>query len=424
MSFNTISVVGLGYIGLPTAAMFASRKKIVIGVDVNQHAVDTINRGEIHIVEPDLDMIVHAAVTEGYLKAVTKPEPADAFLIAVPTPFKNNDSAIPEPDLSYIKEASEAIAPVLKKGDLVILESTSPVGATEQMADWLAAARPDLIFPSAESSYTDANIDVNLAHCPERVLPGHVVRELVENDRVIGGMTSKCSERAVELYKTFVKGECVITNARTAEMAKLTENSCRDVQIAFANELSIICDKLNIDVWELISLANRHPRINILQPGPGVGGHCIAVDPWFIVSKTPEQAKIIHTARKVNDAKPQWVINKVKLAIADFLQENPNKTAKDVTIACYGLAFKPDIDDLRESPALNITKQVVNIHSGNVIAVEPNIKSLPNNMTAIELCTLEYAIENADIHLLLVDHIQFREKKVSSNFLIDTKGIW
>ncbi|MEM6509142.1 MAG: UDP-N-acetyl-D-mannosamine dehydrogenase [Pseudomonadota bacterium] len=420
MSFNTISVVGLGYIGLPTAAMFASRKKIVIGVDVNQHAVDTINRGEIHIVEPDLDMIVHAAVTEGYLKAVTKPEPADAFLIAVPTPFKNNDSAIPEPDLSYIKEASEAIAPVLKKGDLVILESTSPVGATEQMADWLAAARPDLTFPSAESSYTD----VNLAHCPERVLPGHVVRELVENDRVIGGMTSKCSELAVELYKTFVKGECVITNARTAEMAKLTENSCRDVQIAFANELSIICDKLNIDVWELISLANRHPRINILQPGPGVGGHCIAVDPWFIVSKTPEQAKIIHTARKVNDAKPQWVINKVKLAIADFLQENPNKTAKDVTIACYGLAFKPDIDDLRESPALNITKQVVNIHSGNVIAVEPNIKSLPNNMTAIELCTLEYAIENADIHLLLVDHIQFREKKVSSNFLIDTKGIW
>jgi len=424
MSFNTISVVGLGYIGLPTAAMFASRKKIVIGVDVNQHAVDTINRGEIHIVEPDLDMIVHAAVTEGYLKAVTKPEPADAFLIAVPTPFKNNDSAIPEPDLSYIKEASEAIAPVLKKGDLVILESTSPVGATEQMADWLAAARPDLTFPSAESSYTDANIDVNLAHCPERVLPGHVVRELVENDRVIGGMTSKCSERAVELYKTFVKGECVITNARTAEMAKLTENSCRDVQIAFANELSIICDKLNIDVWELISLANRHPRINILQPGPGVGGHCIAVDPWFIVSKTPEQAKIIHTARKVNDAKPQWVINKVKLAIADFLQENPNKTAKDVTIACYGLAFKPDIDDLRESPALNITKQVVNIHSGNVIAVEPNIKSLPNDMTTIELCTLEYAIENADIHLLLVDHIQFKEKKVSSNFLIDTKGIW
>ena len=424
MSFNTISVVGLGYIGLPTAAMFASRKKNVIGVDVNQHAVDTINRGEIHIVEPDLDMIVHAAVTEGYLKATTTPEPADAFLIAVPTPFKNNDSEIPEPDLSYIKKASEAIAPVLKKGDLVILESTSPVGATEQVAVWLAAARPDLTFPGPESSYTDTNIDINVAHCPERVLPGHVVRELVENDRVIGGITAKCSARSVELYKTFVQGECVITNARTAEMAKLTENSCRDVQIAFANELSIICDKLDIDVWELISLANRHPRINILQPGPGVGGHCIAVDPWFIVSKTPEQAKIIHTARKVNDAKPQWVINKVKLAIADFLQANPTKTAKDVTVACYGLAFKPDIDDLRESPALNITKKIAALHSGSVIAIEPNIKELPTNMTNFKLSSIENAKQSADIHLLLVDHKEFKLNKIANAYLIDTKGIW
>ena len=424
MSFNTISVIGLGYIGLPTAAMFASRKIKVIGVDVNQHAVDTINRGEIHIVEPDLDMLVHAAVTEGYLKATTTPEPADAFLIAVPTPFKNNDSEIPEPDLSYIKKASEAIAPVLKKGDLVILESTSPVGATEQMAVWLAAARPDLTFPGPESSYTDTNIDVNVAHCPERVLPGHVVRELVENDRVIGGITAKCSARSVELYKTFVQGECVITNARTAEMAKLTENSCRDVQIAFANELSIICDKLDIDVWELISLANRHPRINILQPGPGVGGHCIAVDPWFIVSKTPEQAQMIHTARKVNDAKPQWVINKVKLAIADFLQANPTKTVKDVTVACYGLAFKPDIDDLRESPALNITKKIAALHSGPVIAIEPNIKELPVNITTFELSTFNNAKDNADIHLLLVDHKEFKLNKISSACVIDTKGIW
>ncbi|TMP79123.1 UDP-N-acetyl-D-mannosamine dehydrogenase [Pseudoalteromonas sp. S983] len=420
MSFNTISVVGLGYIGLPTAAMFASRKKSVIGVDVNQHAVDTINRGEIHIVEPDLDMIVHAAVTEGYLKAATSPEPADAFLIAVPTPFKNNDSTIPEPDLSYIKKASEAIAPVLKKGDLVILESTSPVGATEQMAEWLAAARPDLSFPRAVGE----SADVNIAHCPERVLPGHVVRELVENDRVIGGMTAKCSARAVELYKTFVQGECVITNARTAEMAKLTENSCRDVQIAFANELSIICDKLDIDVWELISLANRHPRINILQPGPGVGGHCIAVDPWFIVSKTPNEAQIIHTARKVNDAKPQWVINKVKLAIADFLQANPTKTAKDVTIACYGLAFKPDIDDLRESPALNITKQIAELHSGIVIAVEPNINELPSKINTFRLSTFETAINTADVHLLLVDHKEFKKNSVNNGYLIDTKGIW
>ena len=420
MSFNTISVIGLGYIGLPTAAMFASRKKSVIGVDVNQHAVDTINRGEIHIVEPDLDMIVHAAVTEGYLKATLTPEPADAFLIAVPTPFKNNDSTIPEPDLSYIKKASEAISPVLKKGDLVILESTSPVGATEQMSEWLAAARPDLSFPQVAGE----GADVNVAHCPERVLPGHVVRELVENDRVIGGMTAKCSTRAVELYKTFVQGECVITNARTAEMAKLTENSCRDVQIAFANELSIICDKLDIDVWELISLANRHPRINILQPGPGVGGHCIAVDPWFIVSKTPIEAQIIHTARKVNDAKPQWVINKVKLAIADFLQVNPTKTAKDVTIACYGLAFKPDIDDLRESPALNITKQVAELHSGAVIAVEPNINELPSKINAFRLSTFETAKNTADIHLLLVDHKEFKLNKISSAYVIDTKGIW
>ena len=425
MSFSTISVVGLGYIGLPTAAMFASRKIKVIGVDVNQHAVDTINRGEIHIVEPDLDMLVHAAVTEGFLKATTVPEPADAFLIAVPTPFKStlnteNDSAIPEPDLSYIKKASEAIAPVLKKGDLVILESTSPVGATEQMAEWLAAARPDLSFPQNSSE----NADVNIAHCPERVLPGHVVRELVENDRVIGGMTAKCSARSVELYKIFVQGECVITNARTAEMAKLTENSCRDVQIAFANELSIICDKLDIDVWELISLANRHPRINILQPGPGVGGHCIAVDPWFIVSKTPQEAQLIHTARKVNDAKPQWVINKVKLAISDFLQANPTKTAKDVTVACYGLAFKPDIDDLRESPALNIAKKIAELHSGDVIAVEPNIVELPSIINFLQLSTFTEAKERADIHLLLVDHKEFKNTSIKTNYIVDTKGIW
>uniref|UniRef100_A6VTF7 UDP-glucose/GDP-mannose dehydrogenase n=1 Tax=Marinomonas sp. (strain MWYL1) TaxID=400668 RepID=A6VTF7_MARMS len=409
MSFNTISVIGLGYIGLPTAAMFASRKKKVIGVDVNQHAVDTINRGEIHIVEPDLDMIVHAAVTEGYLKAVLKPEPADAFLIAVPTPFKKslNQDDIPEPDLTYIQKAAEAIAPVLKKGDLVILESTSPVGATEQMAEWLAAARPDLSFPSANSEATDETVDVNVAHCPERVLPGHVVRELVENDRVIGGMTAKCSARAVELYKTFVQGECVITNARTAEMAKLTENSCRDVQIAFANELSIICDKLDIDVWELISLANRHPRINILQPGPGVGGHCIAVDPWFIVSKTPQEAKLIHTARKVNDAKPEWVINKVKIAIANFLQANPEKTAKDVTIACYGLAFKPDIDDLRESPALNIVESITKAHPGLVIAVEPHLNK-DAKVSIVNLASVEDARIIADINVFLVKHSEFK----------------
>lgn len=424
MSFNTISVVGLGYIGLPTAAMFASRKIKVIGVDVNQHAVDTINRGEIHIVEPDLDMIVHAAVTEGYLKATTSPEPADAFLIAVPTPFKNNDSEIPEPDLSYIKKASEAIAPVLKKGDLVILESTSPVGATEQMAVWLAGARPDLTFPGPESSYTDTNIDVNVAHCPERVLPGHVVRELVENDRVIGGITAKCSVRSVELYKTFVQGECVITNARTAEMAKLTENSCRDVQIAFANELSIICDKLDIDVWELISLANRHPRINILQPGPGVGGHCIAVDPWFIISGQPNEAKLIHQARLVNDSKPTWVVNKVKHAIADFLLLNPNKSVSDITIACYGLAFKADIDDLRESPAMKIVGEISKLNVGSVLAVEPNLKGLIEVIPGITITSLSNAHSNANIHVLLVEHSQFIEAEKPAGIIIDTKGIY
>lgn len=423
MSFNTISVVGLGYIGLPTAAMFASRKKQVIGVDVNQTAVDTINRGEIHIVEPELDMIVHAAVKEGYLKAVLTPEPADAFLIAVPTPFKNNGSEIPEPDLRYIEAAAKAIAPVLKKGDLVILESTSPVGATEQMAAWLAEERPELNFPLANATADIATVDINVAHCPERVLPGHVVRELVENDRVIGGMTPECSKRAIELYKTFVQGECVVTNARTAEMAKLTENSCRDVQIAFANELSVICDELNIDVWELISLANRHPRINILQPGPGVGGHCIAVDPWFIVSQTPKSARLIHTAREVNDSKPQWVIDKVKAAIFDFVKANPEKRIEDVTVACFGLAFKPDIDDLRESPAMNITRQIAKEHTGRVLAVEPNINALDNE--SFELTTYDEAECYSDVAVLLVDHSEFKTSgKPNVPFIVDCKGVW
>lgn len=423
MSFDTISVIGLGYIGLPTAAMFASRKKKVIGVDVNQHAVDTINQGMIHIVEPELDMLVHAAVSKGFLRAVTIPEPAEAFLIAVPTPFLPcEEGEIPAPDLSYIEAASKAIAPVLKKGDLVILESTSPVGTTEQIACWLASARPDLTFPQTHGE----GADISIAHCPERVLPGHVVRELVENDRVIGGLTPRCSQRSVELYKTFVQGECVITNARTAEMAKLTENSFRDVNIAFANELSIICDKLNINVWELIALSNRHPRVNILQPGPGVGGHCIAVDPWFIVSKTPEQAQLIHTARKVNDSKPEWVINKVKLAIADFLQANPEKTTRDVTIACYGLAFKPDIDDLRESPALEITKKISLMHSGNVIAIEPNIAKLPNGFDGVELVSLHESLKISNIIVILVNHRDFgvlKDLDLKGFSIVDTKGL-
>lgn len=417
MKFSSLSVIGLGYIGLPTAAVFASRKIKVIGVDVNQKAVDTINQGKIHIVEPDLDIAVHAAVTEGYLKATTRPEPADAFIVAVPTPFKGDNH---EPDLSYIEAASKAIAPVLQKGNLVILESTSPVGATEQMAAWLAEARQDLTFPQTHGE----DSDIRIAHCPERVLPGHVMRELIENDRVIGGMTPKCSNYAVALYKTFVQGECVVTNARTAEMAKLTENSFRDVNIAFANELSMICDKLDINVWELIKLANRHPRVNILQPGPGVGGHCIAVDPWFIVSKTPEQARLIRTAREVNDSKPDWVLDKVKLAIADFLLANPNKTAKDVTVACYGLAFKPDIDDLRESPAMLIAQQLIALHTGPILLVEPNIDALPAKFNGQILLSAEQAYSDADIHVLLVDHKVFKSDKPSRGIFVDTKGIW
>ena len=282
MPFKKISMIGLGYIGLPTAAIMASRGLEVIGVDVNQQTIDTINQGKIHIVEPDLDIVVRSVDQTGQLKATTIPETADAFLIAVPTPFKEDH----KPDLSYIKAAAKAIAPVLAQGNLVVLESTSPVGTTEKLAGWLAAERPDLSFPQQNNN----NADVSIAHCPERVLPGYVLQELVSNDRVIGGMTPQCAEKASQLYKTFVKGECLITTARTAELSKLTENAYRDVNIAFANELSLICEKLHINVWEMIELANRHPRVNILQPGPGVGGHCIAVDPWFIVDSAPEQA--------------------------------------------------------------------------------------------------------------------------------------
>ena len=423
-AFSTISIIGMGYIGLPTAAVFASRKVKVIGVDVNQHAVDTINRGQIHIIEPDLDMVVHAAVKEGYLRATTVPEPAEAFLIAVPTPFKSGPGSDHEPDLDYIEQASRSIAPVLKKGDLVILESTSPVGATEQMSAWLADLRPDLSFPQTHGE----NSDIRVAHCPERVLPGHVLRELVQNDRVIGGMTPKCAHAAARLYKTFVLGECVITNARTAEMCKLTENSFRDVNIAFANELSIICDKLGISVWELIRLANRHPRVNILQPGPGVGGHCIAVDPWFIVSATPDQARLIRAAREVNDSKPEWVIERLKLSVAEFLQAHPDRTARNVTIACFGLAFKPDIDDLRESPAALIAQRVAREHPGTVLAVEPNVTELPHKwQTSLELTETDAALQRADVVLLLVDHKPFKAidpATLSRHQVVDCRGIW
>ena len=420
MNSKTISIVGLGYIGLPTAAIFASKKIKVIGVDINQETVDIINRGQIHILEPGLDIVVQSAVSAGYLRASTKPETADVFLVAVPTPFKGEH----EPDLAYIEAASRSIAPVLKKGDLIILESTSPVGATEKMAEWMAEIRTDLTFPQ---NYGEES-DIRVAHCPERVLPGQVLRELVQNDRVIGGMTPKCSAAAAALYKIFVKGDCVITNARTAEMCKLTENSFRDVNIAFANELSIICDRLKIDVWELIRLANRHPRVDILQPGPGVGGHCIAVDPWFIVSQAPEQARLIRMAREVNDGKQEWVIKKVKEAVGELLAAEPAKTKRNITIACFGLAFKPDIDDLRESPALSITRQLAREFSNQVWAVEPHIHELPQcDQECFILKETDEAFENADILLLLVDHKAFKAVMPPdrrSQYVIDTRGVW
>ena len=419
--FNTISVIGLGYIGLPTAAVFAGRKIRVVGVDVNHHAVETINRGKIHIVEPDLDMVVRAAVTEGYLRATLQPEPADAFLIAVPTPLREGrDRQSHDPDLSHIEAACRSFAPVLKRGDLIVLESTSPVGTTEQLAGWLADARPDLTFPTTHGEASD----IRIAHCPERVLPGQVLRELTQNDRLIGGMTARCSDRAVDLYKMVVRGECIVTDCRTAELAKLTENSFRDINIAFANELSIICDKLDIDVWELISLANRHPRVNILQPGPGVGGHCIAVDPWFIVSGAPEEARLIRAARETNDNKPAWVVSKVDAAMKEAAEKGEGRA----TIACFGLAFKANIDDLRESPAVEITEQLAARYPQQLLVVEPHIKALPASLNGrARKCSLAEALAAADILVMLVDHNEFRKVSgadLANKTCIDTRGIW
>lgn len=397
-------MIGLGYIGLPTATLFASRRKTVVGVDVSPRVVDTVNQGLVHIVEPELDMLVHAAVKEGYLRATRVPEPADAFLVGVPTPFKDDH----QPDLAYVEAAGKAIAPVLRPGNLVILESTSPVGTTELLAGWMAAARPDLTFPQQAGE----EADVQVAYCPERVLPGRVLHELVSNDRVIGGLTRRASEMAVELYRTFVEGECVVTDARTAELCKLTENSFRDVNIAFANELSVVCDKLGINVWDLIPLANRHPRVNILQPGAGVGGHCIAVDPWFIVDSAPEEARLIRAAREVNDAKPAWVVEKTKAALVGALAQAPGRTLAQATVACLGLAFKPDIDDLRESPAAGVCAELARLGC-KVLAVEPHIDRLPPKLAGagVELADLGNALARADVACVLVRHSAFVRAK-------------
>ncbi len=409
---NIVSIIGLGYIGLPTAAVLANKGFKVIGVDINQHVVDTINQGKTNIIEPGLQTLVREAVRTGKLHATTRVEPADVFLIAVPTPFKGDH----EPDLSYIKSAARAIAPVLEKGNLVILESTSPVGSTDQVAQWLAEVRPDLTFPHQDGEAAD----INLAYCPERVLPGKAIHELMENDRVIGGMTPHCAERASALYKTFIKGDCINTNARTAEMCKLTENSFRDVNIAFANELSLICDELDINVRELIRLANFHPRVKILQPGPGVGGHCIAVDPWFIVDKSPKTARLIRTAREVNDHKPQFIIDKVRAAASKL--KNPK-------IACLGLAFKSDIDDLRESPSVEIVRHLRDLKLGTLYVAEPHVQELPTELQGdgVVFVGAEDAVAAADIVLILVNHQLFgnvRTCVVLNKVVIDTCGLW
>lgn len=375
-------MIGLGYIGLPTAAVMAQEKIPVIGVDVNQNVVDIINQGKIHIVEPDLDLLVHKVVEEGYLKATIKPEKADVFLIAVPTPFKGDH----QPDLAYVEAATKSLIPLIEEGNLVIIESTSPVGTTKKMLEMIVHSRPEL------------KGKFYMAYCPERVLPGNVIYELVNNDRAIGGIDEKSTQKAIDFYSLFVKGDLYATNAQTSEMTKLVENASRDVQIAFANELSMISDKADIDVWELIKLANKHPRVNILQPGTGVGGHCIAVDPWFIVDSFPEEAKIIRTAREINNFKTEWVIEKIKNAALEFELKNKRKPV----IACMGLAFKPDIDDLRESPALYVTQSLIRF-GFNVLPVEPNIEDHKH----LKIYSIDEAIEKADIMAYLVAHKEF-----------------
>jgi UDP-N-acetyl-D-mannosaminuronic acid dehydrogenase len=410
--FERVSVVGLGYVGLPTAAVMANRGLTVIGVDANPQAVERINRGEAHIVEPDLDILVRSATTSGNLRAVSTPEPANAFIVAVPTPFKDNH----EPDLAFVESAARSIAPVLEAGNLVVLESTSPVGTTERLAGWLAELRPDLGF----AGHSD-RMDVHIAYSQERVLPGRVLIELVDNDRVIGGLTPECSQRAKELYSLFVQGTCFLTSARTAELVKLAENAYRDVNIAFANELSLVCEKVDVNVWEAIELANRHPRVKILQPGPGVGGHCIAVDPWFIVDSARDVTPLIQAARGVNDGKPHHVVRLVAEAARG--KHKP-------TLACLGLAYKADIDDFRESPSVDVVANIDAKLFSKILIVEPHSDHLPEaivNIPGIALADIDTALEQADIVILLTDHTPFRElnrARLAGKVVIDTRGIW
>jgi UDP-N-acetyl-D-mannosaminuronic acid dehydrogenase len=410
---RTVCVVGLGYIGLPTAATLASRGIEVIGVDINPQVVKAVNAGQPYFSEPDLDMLLRAATTLGKLRATSQPEPADAFMITVPTPFNADRS----PNLDYIDAAVDAIAPALVSGNVVILESTSPVGTTERLACQLARLRPDLCFPSERHPEP---LDVHVAHCPERVLPGRMVRELIENDRIIGGMTEACAEHAEALYRIFLQGRLFRTDAPTAELVKLAENAFRDVNIAFANELSLICDQLGLNIWRVIELANRHPRVGILQPGPGVGGHCIPVDPWFIVASAPERTRLIRTAREVNDAKPKFVVAQIRERAERF---------KRPVIACLGLTYKPDVDDLRESPAIEIAMELARAGREKILIADPNLTALPDGLAAlsnVSLCDTLEAVRHADIVALLVAHSRFRKiprEEWLGRVVIDVTGL-
>jgi UDP-N-acetyl-D-mannosaminuronic acid dehydrogenase len=410
--FRKIEVVGLGYIGLPTAAVFADQGVDVVGVDTQADIVNKVNQGKAHFGEPNLDALVRRVVETKKLRASLEHEEADAFLVAVPTPLRDGH----RPDVAFVEAAAAAIAPKLRAGNLVILESTSPVGTTERMSSIIAKLRPDLSFPHQMGELSD----IRIAHCPERVLPGRILEEVVNDARIIGGMTRKCAQLALSLYQIVVKGECHITNARTAELCKLTENAFRDVNIGFANELSLICDKLGINVWELIRLANQHPRVNILRPGPGVGGHCIAVDPWFIVDSVPEDARLIRTSREINDSKPDFVVRKVRQRAAEL---------KQPVIACLGLAFKADVDDLRESPAVEVVRKLADAGLGDILVVEPHVNKLPRDLEhpKLRFADFEVAVKSANLIVLLVGHRAFMHvdrEMLKDKFVIDTVGAW
>ena len=408
----SVCVIGLGYVGLPTAAIIANRGLSVTGVDTNDAVTDAINKGDTPIVEPDLDILVKSAVVSGNLKAAASPGAADVFILAVPTPFKENHV----PDLGYLESAIESVASVLQPGNLVILESTSPVGTTEQIAQWIRELRSDL-SPSGSGQ----EVNLYIAHSPERVLPGRVLIELVDNDRVIGGLSPDCAQKAAAFYKLFVRGACHLTSARTAELVKLAENAYRDANIAFANEMSLVCDELGVDVWEMRDLANRHPRVDILMPGPGVGGHCIAVDPWFIIDSAREATPLLQAARHVNDGRPGSVVERI-LSIV-------NRRAAS-SVACLGLAYKADIDDLRESPSVEIVRDFANRFEGQVLVAEPYVEELPEDLAGaqnIQLADLGTCLDGSGIIVLLTDHEEFRdipEARLSDKTIIDTRGAW